>query len=147
MPQPKVLTGARAIISIEGNIVAFATSVSYTLETDYQEIREIDSSRAIDLAPTKLRYEVTCSNIRVPNNSPASSGISANLWSHMKQPYCSIAIMDRNTDATILFFTMAMLVRREGKIDSRGIATEVWMFRGLAAWDECEPNEPPTRWP
>jgi hypothetical protein len=144
-PTPKALTGARAIIRVNGEILAFATSVTYTFDTQYVQIWEVDSSSAAELAPTKMNIEVTCTNIKIPDQSPTKSGIQANFWSHLKQCYSSIEILDRNTDELILFVETAMLTRREGTINSRGIATETWVFKGMDGWDEQEPYDPPMR--
>ena len=141
-PRPKALTGARAIIRIDSEIVAFATSVTYLFETDYKEIREIDNSLPVELAPANIKVEVTCGNVRIPNLSPTVLGIQANIYSHLYQCYCTIEIKDRKTDALILYVPKAMMVRREGSIPSRGVATETWVFRGISAWDEKIPKRP-----
>ena len=141
-PRPKVFTGARAIIKIDGEIIAFATSVTYVFETDYKEIREIDNSLPVELAPAGIRVEVTCSNIRIPLASPTLLGIQANIYSHLHQCYATIELKDRKNDTTILYIPKAMMVRREGSVGTRAVATETWVFKGMSAWDEKLPYTP-----
>jgi len=142
-PTPKAITGARAIIKVNDQVMAFATSVSYVYETEYKEIQGVDNSLPEELAPTNIKVEVRCTNIRIPNESPTVSGIQANVYSHLEQSYVSIELKDRKTDAIILFIPKAMLVRREGTVASRGLASETWIFKGIGMWDEREPEQPP----
>ena len=139
-PTPKILTGARAIIKIDNSLVVFATSVSYTVTTDYKEVQGVDESLPEELAPTNIRVEVRCSNLRVPMESAAVIGVQPTILSHLQQRYVAIDIRDRATDKTILYVPKAMMISREGTIASRQLTNETWTFRGIGYWDERPPQ-------
>jgi len=140
-PTPRIVTGARAIIQIDSSMVVFATSVNYSVDTDYKEIQGVDESLPEELAPTSIRVEVRCTNLRVPMESASALGLQPTILSHLQQRYVSIDIRDRVTDKTILFVPRAMLTRRDGTIASRQLATETWIFKGIGYWDERTPEE------
>jgi hypothetical protein len=140
-PRPRILTGARAIIKIDDSVVVFATSVSYTVDTEFKEIQGVDESMPEELAPTNIRVEVRCTNLRVPMESAAVLGLQPTILSHLQQRYVAIDIRDRMTDKTILYVPKAMLVRRDGTVGTRQLATETWTLKGIGYWDERPPEE------
>ena len=141
MAIPKVFTGARAILRLNGNLVVFATDASYTIETEYKPISEIDNSLPAELAPGAVRVQVTVSNLRVPFGSPTVDRLQPTILNVMTQPYAMLELRDRGTDSTILRVPKAMLVRRSGHVSARAMATESWTFIGIAFWDERTPAQ------
>ena len=141
MATPKVLTGARAILKLNGNLTVFATDVSWSVETDYKPIPEIDNSLPAELSPGAIRVQVTVTNLRVAFGSPAVERLQPTILNAMTQPYTMIEVRDRGTDATIIRVPKSMLVRRTGHVSSRSMATESWTFVGIGYWDERAPGQ------
>lgn len=143
MAKPLAFTGARAILRINGKLAAFATDVSYTVETDYKVQNEIDNVLPAELYPNQIHVSVTMTNVRVPNGSPAVELFQPTMLNMMSQPYCTIELRDRGTDLTILYVPKAMLTRRAGRVAARALANETWTFIGLGYWDERGPSAEP----
>lgn len=143
MAIPKILTGARAIIRMNGDVVVFATDVSYSIEHEFKPLIEIDNSTPAELTPGRTSIQVVASGLRVPNDSPTMSRLAPTVANAMTQPYCTIELRDRQTDATILYVDRAQMTRRTGRVAARGMATETWTFIGIGWWDERNPGTPP----
>lgn len=140
MAIPKVHSGARAILQIDDTLMIFATSVTYSIMTDFKEINTIDNSLPEELAPTNIKVEVRCSNLRVPKESATVLGLQPTILNHLHQKYVSIEIRDRGTNDTMLYVPKAMLVSREGSISNRQLAGETWVLKGIGFWDERTPQ-------
>ena len=141
MAFPRVHTGARAILKLDGNVSVFATSVSYSIDTEYKEIQTIDTSLAEELVPTRISVSVTCTNLRIPAESASVLALQPTILNHLHQGYISIEIVDRLTGETMLFVPKAMLIRRDGVIGTRGLAQETWTMTGIGYWDERPPEK------
>jgi len=123
--------------------MAFATDVSYSLDTEFKVIREIDNSLPAELAPSLISVQVVASGLRFPFGTPTMTRLSPTILNIMTQPYVTIELRDRQTDATILYVAKAQLIRRGGRVSSRGMGTETWTFLGISFWDERNPSAPP----
>lgn len=141
MSLPKVNSGARAILKIDGNLMAFATSVSYTIDTTYKEIQGVDNSLPDELVPETIRVELTCTNLRVPKESASVLALQPTILNHLHQKYLSVEIRDRGTDDVLLYIPKALLVQRSGVIGSRALANETWVLKGIGYWDERPPEK------
>lgn len=141
MGRPTVLSGARAIITINNNLVVYALSVSYSVETSIVEIQGIDNLLPEELAPNKLRVTCTCISLRVPKASAQALKIQPTILNGLEQSYCSIEIKDRQTNATILYVPRAMCTQVSGSVRSRALSAEEWTFVGIGFWNEVPPTE------
>lgn len=137
---PKIFSGARAIITINGPLIVYALSVNWSIVTEYKPIQGIDNPLAEELAPTNIEVMVTCSVLRVPRESASVLGIEPTIMNFMTQGYSSIQIQDRGTGEVILFVPRAMLIKRTGAVAARQLSGETWTFRGLGYWDEKIPS-------
>ena len=142
MSSPKVVTGARAILKLDNSVMVYATSVSYSVETRYEEVREVDNSLPVELVPTQIKVAVTCTNFRVPQESASVLALQPTILNHLEQRYISIEIRDRGTNDIILYVPQAMLVARRGSIGARSLASETWELVGIGYWDERTPEKP-----
>ena len=140
--EPKVLSGARAILRINNQITVYALSVNYQVVTEVQTINAIDQTLPTELAPTNIQVACTVSVFRIPRQSAAFLGLQANILNLMHQGYCSIEIQDRGTNETILYIPKAMLTKRASSLQARGISGETWSFTGIGYRDEQEPKKP-----
>ena len=137
---PKVFTGARAIISMNNRVIAYATSCSYMYDTEYKPQKEVDNSLPAELTPGAINVQVTCNVTRVPLQSATGMALQPTIANNLSQPYMSIELKDRATDQTILFVPKAQLVRRAGGVNVRQMSSETWTLAGIGFWDEREPE-------
>jgi hypothetical protein len=124
---------------MNGRLVAFATDVTYIIETEFKAQAEIDNFLPAELYPNAVRVQVVMSGIRIPNGSPAVELLQPTMLNMIQQPYTEIELRDRGTDLTILNVPQAMMTRRAGKVGARGLGTETWSFIGIGYFDERTP--------
>jgi hypothetical protein len=139
--KPHIFSGARAILTFNGNLVVYATEVSYTIETENRPLYTIDNSLPEELVPGRIIVQVTCSKLRAPLDSASVEGIQPTVLNNLTQPYTTIQLRDRATDQVILFIPQAQMIRRSGRVGAKDLATETWTFSGLAYQDEMEPKK------
>jgi hypothetical protein len=171
-PVAKYFTGARCVIKLNGEIAAFATSVSWNIQTSAEEIQTIDSYFAHELAPTRVSVTGTISGFRIPGNSPSFSGvertppksdgsvlslaagilgiggtktaklIQPDSLSFLDQKYVSIEVRDSQTDNIIFATSKAFVVQRNESVRSGSMAELSLNFRAIGFMDERIPVEP-----
>jgi hypothetical protein len=137
---PKIFSGARAILTINGNLIVYALSVNWSISTEYKPIQGVDTVLPDELAPGSMSVTVTCSMLRVPGSSASVMGIEPTIANFLTQGYSSIQIQDRGTGQVILYVPRAMLVKRTGAVAARQLSSEQWTFVGLGFWDERTPS-------
>lgn len=139
--RPKVFSGARAIIKINGRIVAYAMSVRWDVRHENKELRVIDSLLPQEIMMTGLSVSLVCTSLRVPNKSATQLQFEPTVMNLLQQGYATIELKDRATDATIIYVPRASLVRRSGVVAAKQLSTETWVFKGIGFWDEQEPEK------
>jgi hypothetical protein len=137
--KPLAFSGARAIVRVNGKLVAFATDVSYVVETEYKIQPEIDNFLPAELFPNAVRVQVVMTGVKIPNGSPGVDLFQPTMLNMMSQPYAEIEIRDRATDLTLLDVPRAMMTRRTGRVSTRSLGSETWSFTGIGFWDERAP--------
>jgi len=148
LPAPKVMTGARAILKINKNPVAFATNVGYRIAIPHAPINVLGRYSAARHEPLGYDVTVTCGTMRFvesggKGNSPdnATVGIQPMVGNIMKQEDISIEITDRKTGETVLVVNRARLTDRGGNMGARDLLTENWTFVGIIAESSDAPEQ------
>lgn len=137
--QPQVFNGSRATLSINGDVVAAAFVSDYTIETRAQEIETIDDVFPAELAPERIRVNMSLKVYRTPDNDPiqeryapgAAKLGTAEQTAFLSKAYIYVEIKDRITGQTIFHIPKAWLVRRSGSVQVHDFLTETWSIIGL----------------
>jgi hypothetical protein len=139
-PQAKYLTGARTILRINGSVVAFAFSVSWSAKTDATEIYTIDDALPWEIAPQRIQVSGTLGLFQLPGQSPLVSRFQSDPATFLMNKYISIEVKDSSTDAIIFKAGSAMVTGQQGEIASEqmGRLTLTWKAVGWQA------ENPPT---
>lgn len=138
----QTITGARASFKIttpDGEKkVAFAASVSYTINHGHVPVDVLDQLEPVEYAPVSYTVSVSCSNFRIPGHSPISDGFQQKLQNILEQPDLRLAIYDKGTgDQAILVVDKVKFISRSGSVGARSEMTESFEFVGIVAWDEA----------
>ena len=141
MAFPKIMTGARAKLSINGAAVAFATNVGYRIAIPHAPINVLGRYSAARHEPLGYDVTVTCGVMRfvdeVGGNSPdVESLIQPTVQTIMDKEDMKIEILDRKNGKTILVVNRARLTDRGGNMGARDLLTENWTFVGIIADSE-----------
>ena len=139
----KYVTGARAIIRIDGKLAAFATEISWNVNLTQDEITTIDDYTVYEYAPKRITIEGTIGGFYIPTNgSPTLIGFQANALSFLFQKYITIEAKDRKTDATLLRATKAVITGSSMDIKAEQMAGLTLRWKSIGWEDEKEPNYP-----
>jgi len=141
MATPKIMTGARAIFSIDNEVVAFATNVGYRIAIPHAPINVLGRYSAARQEP--LGYDVTVNAGVLRFTSPGGKGnapdkastIQPTLNDIINKDDITIEIKDRKTKETVLLVSRARLTDRGGNMGARDLLTENWTFVGIVGED------------
>lgn len=139
-PQPRIMSGARAVIKINGKVTALCTNVTYNINMDWQEIKGIDELLPNDLAPSNYSVTGSMSLYRVPDNSPIKNFLHSDMFRGIVWPYTTIEIRDKRTDELlVLVKRCAITSRSESYTHGQPVITTM-NFIGVGFRDEETPE-------
>jgi hypothetical protein len=138
-PDAKYLSGARCVLRVNGEIVAFAFSVSWKISTSVTEISTIDNYMPYELAPQNISVSGSIGCFRIPGTSPGTLFMQSDILNFMHQPYIEIEVRDSKTDNLIFLTKRAMIVGRSESIKSESLADMNLEFRAIGFLDERNP--------
>lgn len=133
----QVMTGAKAIFRLNGNQVAYASSVTFNESIQLEEINVLDRLEVVEHAETGYRVDLSCQNFRVANQSVKQLGLMPKLGQILTQGELTAEVIDRVSGATILLMEGVKLESRQTSADARGVMSETWTFRGRKSSDEA----------
>lgn len=141
-PQPRIMTGARAVVKINGVVSALCINVSYDITMDWSEIRGVDELMPNDLAPNSYSVKGTMSIYRVPDGSPVSSFLHQDMFRGIIWPYSTIEIRDKRTDELIILVKRAAITSRSESFAKGQLTATNLSFIGIGFRDEAIPEIP-----
>jgi hypothetical protein len=140
MALPKVMTGARAILRINGKVVAFATNVGYREIIPHGAVNVLGRYSAARHEPLGYDVTVNCGSMRFTaaggkGNAPnaKNGGIFARVQDIISKDELQIEVLDRATDEVILLVARARMTERSGNVGARDMLAENWSFVGVIA--------------
>jgi hypothetical protein len=135
------MTGARAILSINKKIVAFATNVSYRVDVPHSAVAVLGRYSYARHEPIGIDCSVTCGVVRFTKeggngNAPdGQSKIYPKLQDILNSDELTIEIVDRKTKENLITIHRARMTGRNGSLGARDTLTEGWTFVGVIAED------------
>lgn len=141
-PSAKYVTGARAILRVNGRVVGFAFGITWRINTMSQEIMTIDDYIPYEIVPTRITVEGSISSLHVPGQGPSAEFMQANMASFLFQKYIQIEVRDSTTNSLLFFTSKAMVTTRVEEIKAEQLATLTLNFKAIGWKDEREPSFP-----
>lgn len=135
-----VITGARAIVKIQSEFLAFCAGVSITHENRLEEIPQLDDLVVAEYAENGHRCSITLTTVKLasdanlggtPINNPAAAFNLDFLQDQKKillQPELIIEIVDE-LDKGIYVATGCKFEGGTGQLDARGFWQGQWNFK------------------
>ncbi|CAB4127102.1 hypothetical protein UFOVP75_63 [uncultured Caudovirales phage] len=146
MATPKVLTGARAIVSIGINgstpqTVGVFSSITYSAPLDAQGAWILGrfSAAEIDYTAAEL-VNITCSGWRVLNHGIHAESQMPTLAELLTKDYLTISVFDRATGVEVAKFENCRAVGNNGGFTSKQLSEISITFVGILASDETGKN-------
>ena len=133
----QVMTGAKAIFRLNGVQVAFASNCSFNENIQLEEVNVLDKIESVEHAEVGYRVDLSCQTFRVQNQSVKQLGIMPRLEDILTNGEITAEVVDRQTNAVLLLMEGVKLESRQTTVDSRGLMTETWNFKGIKSSDEA----------
>ena len=141
-PVAKYMSGARAIVRINGKIAFFAMNISWNIETVATEIRTIDEYLPIELAPRFITVTGTLGGLMIPGEGPSKNFFQSDVLNFMQQRYITIEVRDTQSDNLLFFTNKAMVTSRSESLNSGQLGRIVLNWKAVGWKDDREPKEP-----
>lgn len=138
--QPKIITAARIIFRINQQKIAFANSISYSVETEWTENSGIDDDVPNELVPGMVRCRGTINVFRVPNSSAAQNFWQSDMLRMRVWPYSEIEVRDQRTDELIIKFPRIAITSRTESIAPGQLTITQLSFVSIGYRDELTPQ-------
>ena len=138
----KFMSGARTVLKINGRVVGFAFSVSWSIQTDAREIYTIDDVLPHEIAPTKILVEGTLGLLQIPGRSPQNERIQSDSLAFLSNKYITIEIRDSSSDQLIFKADKAIVTNQQSQINADDMATTTLNWKAVG-WQAETPPQPP----
>lgn len=125
---PQYVTGARAVLLVNGKPVGAAFDVSYNVSTQFTEIRTIAQFLPWELVPGQMMIKASLKRVMNPDRTFGGDGLYSTIQAVLHQPYSSLEVRDRL--GNLLFYAKGMFSDIQGSITSNQLGVESIQFIG-----------------
>lgn len=129
-------SGARVVFRVNGQKVAFANAVTYSVQHQHQPVDVLDQLDPVEYSETGYVVNFTANLFRVPNQSAISLGLRPRLEDILIQPELQAELIDRQTGATLFLIQRVKCTQEDFNIDARGLGQTSLQFVGIRQDDE-----------
>lgn len=134
----KYASGARTILRVNGEIVGFAFSISWDINTEHKDIHGIDNYFPEDTAPTMVSVSGTIGAFHIPGKGPTAQEWQANFKSFLTHKYITIEARDTQTNELLFYTDKARIVNRSQSIQEGQLSRMQLRFKAIGWLDEIE---------
>lgn len=142
----KMFSGARAVFSLSGVQVGFATSVSVGESIDYQPVETLDNIEVDEYVPVGYRVTFSAAQFRIVGSTLKSQGwfpkVGNNTNDHLSNILTNgdltATIEDRTTGTILATLEQVKVTDHNWTVNARGIVGEDVNFVAIRLKDESE---------
>lgn len=138
----RYMTGARAIIKVNGKLFGFAFGVNYNIVTAHDEVWTIDDWTPYELAPQRVSVNGTLGLFHIPGKGPTRELVQANVLSFLMHKYITIEITDQMTGQKIFKTERAVITSKSQTLQAGDISTIQLTWKAVGWLDELTPSYP-----
>lgn len=148
MPTVKgtTFTAPRCRIMMDGKTIGRGTNVSYTSETEYQPIEQIDSIEVVEWAPVGYRVTGSISQIGMVGTTPKSQGMfpatgktsDEHLLNILLHGEKTLVLMDKPEKRNLVILYRVVFSTHGFSLAARGVAGRDVQFQAVRETDESE---------
>jgi hypothetical protein len=137
MARAKVLTGARAKVLINGNLVGLFSNCSWSLRQGKEALYVLGRYSPAEITPTdQAPVQITLTGYRVVNAGPYAVAKATLLKNLLTEDDFSVAILDRQTGELIFQADGCRVMGWSGGVAQRGVSDLRLDIIGLIGEDE-----------
>jgi hypothetical protein len=125
---PELLTGARAVLLIDGKPVGAAMEVNYRVTTQSTDIRTIDQFMPWEIVPGQMQVSASLRRVVDPNRTLGSDGLFSTMQAYLHQPYGGIELRDKL--GNLIFYARGMFTEMQGVVQAGQMGMESVNFVG-----------------
>jgi hypothetical protein len=129
-------TGARVVFRVEGQKIAFANALNYTVTHAHQPIQVLDQLEPKEHAEVSYEVNFSATMFRVSNKSAMSLGIRPRLEDILIQPELTAELIDRITGATLMLIQRVKCTEESFSTAAGDVGTTTLSFVGIRQDDE-----------
>jgi len=129
-------TGARVVFRINGQKIAFANAINYTVAHAHQPVDVLDQLTPAEYAETGYTVNFTATMFRVSDQSALSLGLRPKLQNILTQPELTAEMIDRITGKTLFLIERVKCTQEDMSVDARSLAQLTLSFVGIKQSDE-----------
>ncbi len=129
-------TGARIVFRVNGQKVAFANSLNYTVAHAHQPVDVLDQLEPAEYAETGYTVNFSATQFRVSNQSAMALGLRPRLQDILTQPDLTAELVDRITGATLMLIQRVKCTQEDFNVDARSLGQTTLSFVGIKQDDE-----------
>jgi hypothetical protein len=138
----RYMTGARAIIKVNGKLFGFAFGVNFNINTATEEVWTIDDWTPYELAPQRISINGTLGMFFIPGKSPSHELVQSNVMSYLFHKYITIDITDQMTGQTIFHTEKAWITGRSQTLTAGELSTVQLSWKAIGWLDDLNPSKP-----
>lgn len=129
-------TGARVVFRVNGQKIAFANAINYTVAHAHQPVDVLDQLTPAEYAETGYTVNFTATMFRISNQSALALGLRPKLQNILTQPELTAELIDRVTGATIFLLERVKCTQEDFNVDARSLAQLTLSFVAIKQSDE-----------
>lgn len=130
-------TGARVVFRVQGQKVAFAQALNYSVAHAHQPVDVLDQLEPAEYAETGYTVNFTVTMFRVAAQSAISLGLRPKLQNILTQPELTAELIDRINGQTLMLIERVKCTQEDMNIDARSIGQVTLSFVGIKQSDEA----------
>ena len=127
---PQYFSGARAYVTISGELLAVCQDFNYTLDFAPEETRTIDTHVPWDVSVGQVSIRASLRQLVDPSESPESQGLWSNMASIIHQPLIELEVFDKLGQK--MFYARGMFTRISGSVTIGALSNRNIDFVGTA---------------
>jgi len=141
-PTAKYMSGARAVLKVNGSIVGFAMQISWTINTEQVEINTIDDYMPYEIAPRRISVNGTIGTFVIPGRSPTAELIQSDSLSFLFNKYITIEIRDSVTDNMLFKTNKAVITSSSSDLRAEQLGSTTLQWKAIGWVNESAPGLP-----
>lgn len=130
-------TGARVVFRVNGQKIAFANALNYTVSHAHQPVDVLDQLEPVEYAETGYTVNFSATMFRVAFKDAITLGLRPKLQDILIQPELTAELIDRITGSTIMLIERVKCTQEDFSIDSRGLGQLTLAFVGIKMTNEA----------
>jgi hypothetical protein len=130
-------SGARVVFRVNGQKIAFANAISYTVAHAHQPVDVLDQLDPAEYAETGYTVNFNATLFRVSNQSAIALGLRPKLQDILTQPELTAEMIDRITGATLFLIERVKCTQEDFNVDARSLGQLTLSFVGIKQSDEA----------